>query len=81
MPKMYLDNEFAQFALLTVVLVDQSLFTVTIIEHATHNAIWNTPELSNSKHFSRHFLKYAYFRRPKGTARINKLIYFIYANA
>jgi hypothetical protein len=39
MPKMYLDNEFAQFALLTVVLVDQSLFTVTIIEHATHNAI------------------------------------------
>ena len=49
--KMCLDDEFAQFALVTVVFVDHSLFIVNTIEYATHNAIWNTLQFSKSKHF------------------------------
>jgi hypothetical protein len=37
--KMCLDDESVQFTFLTVVFVDQSLFTVNIVKHATHNVI------------------------------------------
>ena len=36
---MCLDDEFAQFALVTVVFLDHSLFIANTIEYATHNAI------------------------------------------
>jgi hypothetical protein len=43
MSRMCLDNEYAQFyaqfALMMIVFIDQSLFTVTTIKYVTHNAI------------------------------------------
>ena len=49
--KMCLNNKYVQLALKTVVFVDRNLFIVTTMKHATHNIIWNTLQLSNSKHF------------------------------
>ena len=54
-PKMCLNDEYVQFdahfAFLTVIFDDQSLLIVNTIRDTTHNAIWNTLQLSNSKHF------------------------------
>ena len=41
----------AQFMLLTVVFLDQSLLTINTMKYATHNAIWNTLQLSHSEHY------------------------------
>ena len=55
MPKTCLDDKSMQFdvqcAIMLVVFADHSLLSVNTIKHATHNAIWNTLQLSNSEHF------------------------------
>jgi hypothetical protein len=85
MPNMCLDNEYvqfdAQFAFLTVIFADQSLHIVNTIRHATHNALWNTLQLSNSKHFPTISWKMPILGAQGAHRACIKLICLIYANA
>ena len=65
----HFDDEFAQsnaqFALLIVVLVDQSNLIVNTIKHTTHNAHMKYSPIVQFQACSNQFLENAYFMHPR----------------